>query len=592
MKSSAAGRRSSTSSISGRSANTPPPTYPPTPRPKPPKGTKNVLFVMADDLRPNLGVLHPWMRTPNLDRLANRSLIFTRAYVQQQVCSPSRNSFMTGRRPDRTQTWNFIDDFRVHRNATFNNDTGAGPGNGASWATLPGYFLTKGYNVFGSGKTYHPGRPVNNDHERSWVSYDDAFAEDVNKSCNSGRALIKAFRNGWKEIVDCEENDAETLLTMAAVRHIQWATAPANASRPFFIAMGHHRPHLPWTVPSRFFDAYGDPDNIAVAEVQHFPETAPTISWHPWFNQVFWNDTDAVPQTRRLAYYAAVSYFDSHLGLVLDALKASGAQQDTAVLLIGDHGWHLGERNFWEKKGLDELDCHIPLLVAVPWLDTASRGTVTTALAEAVDIFPTLVDLAGLPPCSGACLDGVGGTNSTPSALQGVSLMPALLSPPSSGTGDPVKGFKQYAFSQFPRCNCTYQEDAITPGSFNGTCHQAYDNPFTSENGATGAANHHVCLFTPADQFDWMGYSVRSDTRRYTLYVKWNGAALRPLWDEVWGEELYPHDKDDGRSFDGQCSEPVNLLGREVGSSHVDPNDRRDADALKAIVMQHFSNDN
>ncbi len=240
---------------------------------------------MADDLRPNLGIFHPFMITPNMDNLAKRSLIFKRAYVQQQVCSPSRNSFMTGRRPDRTRTWNFIDDFRVARNNANPGDQGYGPGNGANWTSLPGYFKQQGYQVFASGKTYHPNRPINNDLERSWTSYDDVIPGDVNKSCNNGRPLygrVPKHNNSWIEIVGCEENDAEVLLTKAAVRHIEWATSPENSSKPFFIAMGHHRPHLPWQVPSRFYEQYGDPQQYPLAKIQNWPKTAPHISWHPW----------------------------------------------------------------------------------------------------------------------------------------------------------------------------------------------------------------------------------------------------------------------------------------------------------------------
>lgn len=105
--------------------------------------------------------------------------------------------------------------------------------------------------MYGSGKTFHPNRPLNNDLTRSWTSYDQEIPGDRNMSCNNGNpkyAFVPAHHNYWKEIVDCEENDAEVLLTKAAVKHIKWATSKENASRPFFIAMGHHRPHEPWYV--------------------------------------------------------------------------------------------------------------------------------------------------------------------------------------------------------------------------------------------------------------------------------------------------------------------------------------------------------
>ncbi len=225
-------------------------------------------------------------------------------------------------------------------------------------------------------------------------------------------------------------------------------------------------------------------------------------------------------------------------------------------------------------------------MIAAPWISTASQGIMTTAIAEAVDIMPTLIELASLPPCDGPCLDE-GYTNSTPSGLQGQSLMPAIMNPPLNGTGDVSKGFKQFAFSQFPRCNCTYDTDK--PFSFNGTCRPKYENNFTAESGATGAANHHVCLFTPSNNFDWMGYSVRSDTHRYTLYVTWNGEELRPNWNDVYAEELYDHSQNDGYSFDDQCSEPLNLLG--LGKD-IRPSDRDVADQLQMALISHFRSDN
>eukprot|EP00911_Craspedida_sp_UC1_P002351 UC1_evm1s1764 len=559
LKRSDAGRAHSSVAVSGRGAPAPPPAPLP---PAPPKGVRNVLIVVADDLRPNLGTTQPYMQTPSMDALAARSLHFLRAYVQQQVCSPSRNSFMTGRRPDRTRVWNFIDDYRIARNPSHAGPVGSGPGNGANWTTMPGYFKQHGYQVYGSGKLFHPNRPLDNDMPLSWTSYDDEMPGDRNHSCNNGQAKHATVVNphgayNWEQIVDCEENDGETLITKATIRHIEWATAPENSSRPFFIAFGHHRPHLPWTVPKRFFDRYGDPKHISVAQYTAWPESAPAISWHPWFNQNYYTDQDDSPKWRRLAYYAAISYWDYHLGLVLSALARSSAAETTAVAMWGDHGWSLGERNKWEKKGLDELDCHIPLLVAAPWITQAPKyPRTTTALAEAVDIMPTLIDLAGLPPCSGACLMSPTATNSTPAALQGVSLLPVLMKPVQSGPGP----LKRYAFSQFPRCACTYDHDTPKP-TRNGTCPKIYANNFTHETGATGAANMHVCLFEPSNQIDWMGYSVRSDTHRYTVYVEWDGDILRPRWNAIVARELYDHTGSNVTSFDGATSEPVNLLG-------------------------------
>ena len=246
--------------------------------------------MIADDLRPQLNAAygHTWMQTPNIDAFTHTALTFTRAFVQQQVCSPSRNSFMTGRRPDKTRVWNFNDDFRVARPSLDPSDTG--PGAGANWTTLPGYFKAHGYQVYGSGKLFHPNRPRNNDLPQSFDDYSDSTG--VNRSCNGGKVVYEPTQNAslgqgsaWRRIVACEENDSEAQLTFAAIEFLKRATNGSN-TRPFFIGMGHHRPHLPWHSPSRFIDQYGDASGIAIAKQQQYPATAASNQWHPWFDQV------------------------------------------------------------------------------------------------------------------------------------------------------------------------------------------------------------------------------------------------------------------------------------------------------------------
>ena len=469
---------------------------------------------MQDDLRPQLmeAYNHSWMKTPNIDRFSETALVFLRAYVQQQVCSPSRNSFMTvsqplgplrttretehecgqGRRPDRTRVWNFIDDFRIKRRAN-RTSVGVGewvasphpakggetdaPGAGAHWTTLPQYFKANGYQVYGSGKTFHPNRPMNNDLPLSWTSYDNGqpqrlfrltnavrtpssnqhlltTGEDLaDMRCNNGKPLFAPTvdtstgeGSAWKRIIGCEMNDPEALLTNATLRYL----STLSPSRPFFIAMGHHKPHLPWYTPNRFFEQYGDPSQYPVAKVQEYPATADKINWHPWFDQLRISDVEPrrKQQFMRRGYYASVSYYDYHFGQVLDKLEEIGKAAETVVLATGDHGWHLGERNMWEKKGLDELDCRVPLMIRVPGLQTASRGQRTSAFAEHVDIMPTLIEFAGLPPCT--------------EDLSGQTLGPVIRNPPVTGTGVG----KAHTFSQFPRCNCSYvsRHDIATPG--------------------------------------------------------------------------------------------------------------------------------
>lgn len=182
---------------------------------------------------------------------------------------------------------------------------------------------------------------------------------------------------------------------------------------------------------------------------------------------------------------------------------------------------------------------------------------------------PTLIDIAGLPPCT-----ELGTTN-------GQSLGPVLHNPPLNGTGVG----KQYAFSQFPRCNCTYA--TAESDSLNGTCQSNYINAYTHETGATGAANNHVCLFTPASRFDWMGYSIRAESYRYTLFVKWDGLLLKPRWNDVQSQELYG-EKDLSTDFDSATfSEPVNLAAANPMGEEA----KRAIGELHPALMKHFSGD-
>eukprot|EP01051_Picozoa_sp_SAG22_P009529 SAG22_NODE_800_length_7109_cov_47.259058_5_plen_279_part_00 len=239
--------------------------------------------------------------------------------------------------------WNFNDDFRVARPGTDPDETG--PGRGANWTTMPQYFKNMGYQVYGAGKTYHPNRPMNNDLPLSWNAYGGGTA---NRSCNNGRPVYETARDNttgqgfeWKRIVACEENDSESLLTSAAIEYLRLAASGTGplGKRPFFVAMGHHKPHLPWWSPSRFIDQYGDPTQYPVAAVQAYPPTASTNQWHPWFDQTLTTDIEPVKKQHylRRGYYASVSYYDHHFGRMIDALEESGKAEDTVVLVTGDH---------------------------------------------------------------------------------------------------------------------------------------------------------------------------------------------------------------------------------------------------------------
>jgi hypothetical protein len=223
----------------------------PTPAPAPaPKGAKNVLFLIADDLRPQLNKAYgkTFMHTPNIDAFTDTALVFDWAYTNMAICSASRNSFMTGRVPDKTRTWNFIDDFRE---------------GGAAWVTLPQFFKENGYTTLGHGKTYHPGHPANNDEPYSW-SQDQPYVGLTTTSCRNGKdGLNHGGGNFCPDAVSPDNMFSDHNTTLSAIDTIQRVSAASKTSgRPWFIAMGWHYPHQQWHTPQWSMDKYPDAQTL------------------------------------------------------------------------------------------------------------------------------------------------------------------------------------------------------------------------------------------------------------------------------------------------------------------------------------------
>eukprot|EP00045_Choanoeca_perplexa_P009773 m.95607 g.95607 ORF g.95607 m.95607 type:complete len:524 (+) comp15024_c0_seq2:665-2236(+) len=499
---------------------------------------KNVLMILVDDLRPQMNAYgHSFMHTPNFDRLANTGLTFNRAYITYSYCSPSRNSFMTGRWPDRTQVFNFIDDFRE-------------AGVGANWTSMPQHFKNNGYLALAAGKTFHVGHPAAYDTPHSWseqypyVSPGQCDPASQNSSyvncvpgtgqCNDTKAIIKKDTEGgdW-----CVYNESklkvplyDRVIADASVKHLELA---AQSGQNFFVAAGFHRPHLPFAVPEPFFDLYPDASELPGPKFPNVTINAPLVAWHGGLHGNSFNNSlpDIQSQKLRKGYYAAVSYTDSLVGQLLDKLDELNLTSNTIVALWGDHGWQLGETNLWKKMTNYERGTRVPLFIRAPWKSN-SIGIKTSALASSVDMYKTLASLAGLPEPE--------------ATVQGQDLSAILDQPPLTGTG-----INSYAFSQFAK-------QRISDG-----------NPFG------------VCTQCQRNQIDFMGYAVRDDLFRYVLWVHWNKTSLLPIWTNIEGEELYPHDNDHGDDFD--AFETINLVHASKYQS--------DRQRLQAVVIDHFSHD-
>lgn len=380
----------------------------------------NVLFIAVDDLRPEkLASGSDVIRTPNIDRIAARGTAFDRAYCQQAVCSPSRSSLMTGRRPDATRVWDLDTHFRT-----------ALP----DAVTIGQHFKSHGYFVQGMGKIFHGGFDDPPTWSTPWrtpkaphYATDEALALQADPGNRDGRGRPRGPAFEAADVPD------DTYLDGKVARLAATTLAELKGrGEPFFLAVGMAKPHLPFVAPQRYWDLY-DPARIHVPAFDRLPEGAPPFAGHTSGEL---RSYAGVPKqgpipaelARRLrhGYYAATSYMDAQVGVILDALDREGLADDTVIVLWGDHGWQLGEHGLWHKHTNFELAVRAPLLISVP--GQRAPGSRTNSLAEFVDIYPTLADACGLP---------------VPAGLDGVSLKPVL--------DDPAATVRRVAISQYPR---------------------------------------------------------------------------------------------------------------------------------------------
>ena len=386
-----------------------------------PKQKPNVLFVVFDDLDPKLGCYgDTFAKTPNLDKLAARGMVFTRAYCQQPICNPSRASFMTGRRPDTLRLWSIPTHFReLHPDIV----------------TMPQWFMRHGYFAQGIGKIYHHWTQKIQGDPASWsvpqlMHWD---RHDTEKPVLPAGAPLppnfaRDIQNGDGECRDVPDEayfDGRIAnLAMDALRGF------AKKQEPFFLAVGFWKPHHPFNAPKRYWDLY-QRDQVPAIDPADRPKNAPDLAFHA--NHEFLGVPpkqrtldEAAKRELRHGYYAAISYADAQLGKVLDELERLDLAKNTMVVVIGDNGLQVGEHTSWGKMTLFDLDARVPLIIAAPGV--AKSGTKTRAIAEMIDVYPTLVDLCGLPP---------------PDGVDGTSLSPVLR--------DPTKTVKLGALSQHPR---------------------------------------------------------------------------------------------------------------------------------------------
>ena len=356
--------------------------------PKTKRPKYNVLFIIADDLRPELGTYgNSIIKTPNIDKIATRGTRFDRAYAQYPLCNPSRSSLLNGRYPTQTGIMNNNDYFRV----THPDDV-----------TLPQYFKEHGYSTLRTGKIFHGGI----DDEVSWTDggepTDPAITERGKPGAAPPRQTTLTTGAGGGE----NQSDRIVILDGNGESHGDYKVATRAIDfldrykdKPFFLAVGFVKPHSPPTAPKKFFDLY-DVNKIQLpvdfTSTPKAPSGFPDISIPPRNADLFIGREASPDQAREMirAYYASVSFMDSQVGRVMDELVKLGLDKNTIVVFWGDHGYHLGEKGKWSKAySMWNIGLRVPLVIAMP----RARPQHTTRVVELIDLYRTLADVCGLP---------------------------------------------------------------------------------------------------------------------------------------------------------------------------------------------------
>ncbi|MDP3069502.1 MAG: sulfatase [Opitutaceae bacterium] len=341
----------------------------------------NVLFIAIDDLRPALGCYgDPQVKTPHIDRLAAQGLMLNRAYCQVPVCGASRASLMTGILP-------LPNRFTTHLSRADEDAPSA--------ATLPQVFREAGYTTLSNGKLFHNSADTK---ERSWSegTWASGLGHAASLDPTTTASKSAAGRSRIYEAPDVPDDaygDGQL-----AVKTIADLGRLKAAGKPFFLACGFIRPHLPFYAPKKYWDLY-DREKIVLAENRRRPADAPaglkaSAEYRSYAHGDYQDGTDAFHRMMRHGYYASTSYVDKLVGDVLAELTRLGLAENTIVVIWGDHGWNLGEHDFWGKHNTLDTAVRVPLIVKVPG---RTSGQKSDALVGVYDLFPTLCALAGLP---------------------------------------------------------------------------------------------------------------------------------------------------------------------------------------------------
>ncbi|XP_050098609.1 iduronate 2-sulfatase [Anopheles aquasalis] len=491
----------------------------------------NVLLIVLDDFRPVIrqGYGDENAITPNLDRLVQAGYHFENVFAQQALCAPSRNSMLTGRRPDTVRLYDFYSYWRE-----FSGD----------FTTLPQYFKQQGYRTHSVGKIFHPGASSNftDDYPLSWST--PTFHPRSDPYSNSPVCPDPADGGRLHRNLLCPViPERQPFHTLPDIESTQEATRFLREPRnePYFLAVGYRKPHIPFRIPVEYLNQHPQSKFQTVGSGQR-PYGLPSVAWAPFLDVRNRDDFErlGVPfpygripedfqQRIRQHYYAAVTYVDDLIGQLLAEVK----MDQTIIMVTSDHGWSLGEHGEWAKYSNYDVALRVPLVLVTPTLP-AGNGMKIANVVELLDVFPTLVDLAGLPPVP-ACSKQR--PHKAVTCVEGKSLASLLI----NATVGEDQEEQWVAYSQFPRPGI---EPSVVPSS---------DEP-------------------KLRYIKIMGYSLRTARFRYTAWIQFNPDTFKRDWSILYGEEMYDHLIDE--------QENLNLADR--------PQLQLIKDSLRAILQAKF----
>uniref|UniRef100_A0A3B3ZM73 Iduronate 2-sulfatase n=1 Tax=Periophthalmus magnuspinnatus TaxID=409849 RepID=A0A3B3ZM73_9GOBI len=486
---------------------------------------RNVLFIIADDLRTSLGCYGDVVvKSPNIDQLASHSYVFLNAYAQQAVCAPSRTSLLTSRRPDTTRLYDFKSYWRHHA---------------GNYSTLPQYFKSHGYYTRSIGKVFHPGIASNHsdDYPYSWsvpAYHPASFAFEKKKVCRGADGQLHT--NLLCAVEVCEQ-PMKTLPDIESTNEaLSFLKSRINQDQPFFLAIGFHKPHIPFRIPKEFLSLY-PLEHMSLAPDPDVPKQLPLVAYNPWTDIRLREDIQRlnlsfpfgpIPKDFQLKirqhYFAAVSFLDAQVGRLLSALELMGLDQNTTVVFTSDHGWSLGEHGEWAKYSNFDIATRVPLLFYVPGLSdknskndkkfqfidvfgpakTFTDGQEEENMVELVDVFPTLAHFSGL---------------NVPKPCPEVSFQVELCREGQNRANDLThqekkKNMERIAVSQYPRPSDSPQENSDLPD---------------------------------LRDIRVMGYSLRLWDYRYTLWLGFDPSTFQVNLSDIHAGELYLMDSDPGQ---------------------------------------------